>query len=383
MDAIEHARQFALRHPNWSEQPSDEFPHAAFAYLQRTGLLSAPLERQRGGLGLDLGAGRTLTLLTILKHIGYGDLSAGRLYEGHINALQLISLFGTPEQMDSAVRDVMAYGRIFAVWNTDDEDGVRIVSNDGQTILEGAKSFASGADNVQRPLITGELPDGRRQLVLVPMEWADIRVEPGWWDPIGMEGSQSVRVDFSGTRIDPSALVGGPDDYIRQPWFFAGAIRFSAVQLGAAEALFDETRAHLRKLDRTEDPYQRQRAGQMAMKIESGNQWLIAAASQFDAIGADGLAEHSDRIVNYVYMARSGIEQICQEVMDLCIRSVGAQGLARSGRFQRIVRDLMLYLRQPAPDAAIAGAGAHSLESQASVIDLWRVPGDIDKGSVS
>lgn len=44
------------------------------------------------------------------------------------------------------------------------------------------------------------------------------------------------------------------------------------MQLGGAEAVYDETRRFLQSLGRTDDPYQRQRPGQMALLIGSGRQ---------------------------------------------------------------------------------------------------------------
>jgi hypothetical protein len=54
------------------------------------------------------------------------------------------------------------------------------------------------------------------------------------------------------------------------------------VQHGGAAALFDAARAELRALRRTEDPFQRARAGEMATLIESGNLWLRGAAELLD-----------------------------------------------------------------------------------------------------
>jgi len=368
---LQAAHDFAARAPEWYQE-TPRFPAQAINWLRSHGLLAVGLRES----GLDLGAGRTLELLEILKCVGYGDLSTGRLFEGHVNALQLVNRFGTPAQQEALAADVVNRGMLAAVWNTDDGSPLELHPEGDGYRLEGAKSFASGADNIDRPLITAQWPDGRRQLVLVPVEAATTRVEQGWWNPIGMEASESVLVDFTGTMLDASALIGAPDDYLRQPWFFGGAIRFAAVQLGGAEALFDEARRILQRLERTGDPYQRQRAGQAAILVENGNHWLLGAAERFDAAGPAGLECEAELLVAYVHMARSAIERICLDVMELCVRSIGAQGLARAGRFQRIVRDLNLYLRQPAPDAALAAVGAFALESPAGAIDLWRLGGD-------
>ena len=59
-----------------------------------------------------------------LREAGAADLAWGRIYEGHVNAMQLIGRLGTPEQRTHAERDV-ARDVLFGVWNTEAADGVR------------------------------------------------------------------------------------------------------------------------------------------------------------------------------------------------------------------------------------------------------------------
>jgi alkylation response protein AidB-like acyl-CoA dehydrogenase len=190
-----------------------------------------------------------------------------------------------------------------------------------------------------------------------------------------MRATASYKVDFSGVELDASALIGNPGDYYRQPWLTAGVIRFAAVQLGAAEALFDATRQYLH-LGRTNDPYQQARVGKMAIAIESGNLWLRGAADLVAAYapvfgGDPSLAnDQADKLVAYANMVRTVIEQICMDVMQLCERSVGTRGLLPPHPMERIIRDLTLYLRQPVFDAALANVGQYAL-SVSTPLGSW------------
>jgi len=214
--------------------------------LAEAGLLAAPVPRAFGGLGLGTEAGATVSLLALLAEIGRGNLSLGRIYEGHVNALQLVATYGTRTQLERAAEDARDGRRLFGVWNTEAADGVTIeLAGAGRYRLSGAKTFASGAGVVARALVTGRLPDGGWQICVVPMDRVTTRTDPSWWRPIGMHGSASFKVDFGGVEIEQDALVGEPGDYQRQPWLSGGAIRFAAVQLGGAEALFDAARAEL------------------------------------------------------------------------------------------------------------------------------------------
>ena len=354
------------------------FPEVEFKKIAAAGLLAAPLQPGLGGLGLGIDASTTADLLQILKLIGSGNLAVGRIYEGHVNALQIIQTFGTPQQIDRYAADARDHHRIFGVWNAEAADGIKILPDEsGSYRLEGSKTFASGCGYVDRPFVPGALPDGGWQLCIVPMDEVATTSDPSWWQPAGMKATASYKVDFSGVELSESDLIGQAGDYFRQPWLSAGVIRFAAVQLGGAEALFDATRQFLQSLKRTEDPYQEARLGQIAIAIQSGNLWLQGAAEQiatYAPIFAGYPSEpqpQAERLVAYVNMVRTAIENICMDVIQHSERSIGTRGLLPPHPAERIIRDLTLYLRQPVFDAALASVGKYVLKSPESAHTVW------------
>ncbi len=371
---VARAGEVADRCAALAAEPDAEeaFPARAFELIADAGLLYAPLSRALRGAGLDGGATTRLALLTLLKEIGRGDLSVGRLYEGHVNALQLIQTFGRPEQVSRWAEDACERQALFAVWNTEAGDGVKLTpSGGGRYRLEGAKTFASGAGHVQRPIVTGVLPDGGWQMVVVPADEVSVAVDRSWWRPIGMQASASYKIDFSGVEVGSDCLLGEPGDYFLQPWFSGGAIRFAAVQLGGAEALLNETRRYLQSMERTGDPYQQARIAEGAIALESGSLWLQGAAEVVDIGPGRSSTGEVNRMVNYANMTRLAIETICMNVIRLAERAVGARGLLQPSPIERIIRDLTLYLRQPAPDAAQASVGRLVLESDKLIHKVW------------
>ncbi|WP_261989910.1 acyl-CoA dehydrogenase [Hymenobacter puniceus] len=345
------------------------FPEQEFSWLRKAGLLQAPLPASLGGSGLA-DANQTLPLLRVLRHIGRGNLAVGRVYEGHVNALQLMQRFGEPEQVAGWAADALD-GHLFGVWNTEAHDGVKLeVLPNGRYRLQGSKTFASGAGHVTRPLLTAALPDGGWQMLMLPADVQQPALDASFWRPLGMRASASFRADFTGLEIGAEDLVGKPGDYYRQPAFSGGAIRFAAVQLGGAEAVYDETRRFLQRLGRTDDPYQRQRLGEMSVLIESGNLWLRGAADHATRPTAETDAEAT---VAYANMMRTAIEEICLRTLQLAERCVGARGLLQPEPFERLHRDLTHYLRQPAPDAAQADVGRFVLSRPEPAYHLWNV----------
>lgn len=353
---------------------TESFPAETFAELARAGIVQAVFPTKYAGGGLGTENKTTVQLLTLLKTLGYGNLVVGRIFEGHFNAAQLICEYGTEQQIEGFSIDAFTENHLFGVWNTEAGDGVKIIpTGNGKFRLEGAKTFASGVGFVTRPIVTGRLPEGGGwQMFVAPMNQIETKIDDSWWKPIGMRSSRSFRVDFTGVEITENELIGKPDDYYRQPFFGGGAIRFAAVQLGAAELLFDLTREFLRELRRTDDAFQQARLGEMAIAVETGNLLLEKAAAIFDEYLIDKNELKIAKILNYAGIFRTAIEKICQDVMILAERSIGSRGLMKPYHFERVIRDLKMYLRQAAPDATLAGIGKNVLESDVSSRKLWR-----------
>ena len=351
---------------------TEKFPAQTLQKIADNDLLSAPLPKKFGGADLGIKSGTNFALLQILKHFGRGNLVVGRVYEGHFNALLLINLFGSDEQKERFSADAKS-GKLFGVWNTEAGDGVKIFPvENGDFRLEGAKTFATGIDFVTRPVVNGALPDGGWQMTIVPLDETETKIDSSWWNPMGMRATRSFKIDFSGAALAEKNLIGAAGNYYEQPWFSGGSIRFAAVQFGAAEAIFDETRKYLQMLKRIDDPFQKMRLGEMAILIETGNLWLKAAAEKLDEFMLEPSPGRSENFLAHANMMRTMIEKICVETMNLCQKCVGARGLNKPFHFERIIRDLTIYLRQPAPDAALADAGRYVLQTETAADDLWK-----------
>ncbi len=352
----------------------DSFPQKTLAAIRAGGLLTACIAAAYGGHNLGLVPGTNFALLRILKHIGAGNLVMGRVLEGHINAQLLLHQFGTKAQQERYAQDAFQ-GRLFGVWNTQAQDGTSLTpAPAGGFLLNGSKTFATGTGSVSRPLITAGGPNGDWHMCIVPLEEVPAQTDASWWEPMGMRASRSYKITFENAPVPAGNLLGEAGSYYQQPAFSGGAIRFAAVQLGAAEQLLEQTRLYLRSLGRTDDPYQRMRLGQMTIAVASGNQWLRGAAEQLDRYMQEATAENSERFLAFANMMRTAMEQICTDVMALCQKSVGARGLNRPHPFERIIRDLSTYLRQPAPDAALADVGRYVLEGDGPAGGLWEAP---------
>jgi alkylation response protein AidB-like acyl-CoA dehydrogenase len=301
-------------------------------------------------------AGRSAEIAA-LRRVGARDVSLGRLYEGHVNGVQLVARCGSDAQRALLEAD-LERGLVFGVWNTQDEDGVRLSeAGGGRFVLRGAKTWASGAGRIERPIVTALRDDGGTVMCLVPMDRVRTSIDGSAWRPLGMHDSHSFRVDFDGVTLDAIDLIGSVGAYERQPWFFGGALRYVAVQTGVIERLAQETAAYLVERRREGDSFQLARVAEMRIAARTAIQWLAAGVDAWTTFDADPSDAHAAQVIDVVDMARTVVDRAATETIQNAVRSVGARGLVEPEPFAGLVRDLAMYLRQPAPDAALVRVG--------------------------
>lgn len=304
---------------------------------QRTALLAS--------LADPVDAGELLALLRLLYATGKVDLPLGRLFEGHVDAMQIVSRYGSPAQR-TALADAVAAGAALGVWNADlSGEALRL---DGMT-LTGGKSFASGAGILSHALVTVDA-DGGRQLILLDLARTAPAVDESFWRVVGMQRSATHIVRWQAAAIEPGDLIGAPGDYVRQPWFSGGALRFAAVQAGGIAALCDRTRDHLVTSGRAADPHQ---AGRLAALYG-----LAEAAAGAVRSAAAGWFDREDARLPLVSAARAAVYDAGGRAILLAQEAVGVQALFVGHPLAAAITDLSMYLRQPGPDQQRMRVGA-------------------------
>ncbi len=344
LEAADLLGRMAALVPDWQESAAAldaqaAFPAAELAALHAMGAYGAPLPRTAGGGGLGAEPAGALGLLELLRLIGRGNLAVGRVFEGHVNALKLVALYGAEQQVRDAAVDADA-GHLFAIWNTELPDRLRL--EDG--VLHGRKVFCSAAGYATRALVTAATPDGGSRMVLAALQPGE-RVGAERTHLQGMRACGTGSMGFDGLAVADHALIGQPGDYLRQPEFSAGAWRTSAVTLGGLEALVAEARRQLAGRNRHANPHQAARIGAMLIAQETASLWVRKAA-----VIAEGGLDVPEDVAGYVNLARIAVEAACLEAMRVVQRSLGLSCLVQSNPVERMLRDLATYLRQPAPD---------------------------------
>jgi alkylation response protein AidB-like acyl-CoA dehydrogenase len=291
--------------------------------------------------------------MALLRLLGRANLSLGRLIEAHINAIRLITRYGTPAQAQHAADAALA-GHLFALWVTDAPGEPPLLLTDGHT-LHGAKAPCSGAGHATRALVTADASAGTIMLL--------VHLDPGEratheaWRATGMRAAANGRMDLTG--LTPSAPIGEAGDYLRQPDFSAGAWRTSAVTLGGLEALTAAFRAALVARRRTDNPHQRARVGEALIAQETARLWVHRAAML--AENPDAAPDDTAAMVN---LARIAAETATLNAIGIVQRGLGMAAFRDGTLTALLFRDLAIYLRQPAPDETLTEAATHFMQRE-------------------
>src|SRR3981189_664781 len=79
------------------------FPKFEFDQLRNCCALSAVIPKRYRGLGLGTDRYGSRAPFDVMRLMGRGTLADRRIFEGHVNALKLICLYGKGPQIDRAV----------------------------------------------------------------------------------------------------------------------------------------------------------------------------------------------------------------------------------------------------------------------------------------
>ena len=316
------------------------FPADSLALMAAAGLHRKFAPPDAGGARFASEAVRYDAILTALCDVGRGDLSAGRLFEGHVNALLLFGWYGSREQTRWLCGQ-LDQGAWFGVWASEPQPGVRIEGS-GCLQLTGAKSFASGAGGIEWALVTATQEGAERRLVVIRADDPE-RTDLSGWRVRGMRASVSGKYDCAGFAVTQENRLGAPGEYDREPRFTAGAWRFCAVQLGGIEALIAETASGMHTKARA-DTILRQRFANAYVAARNARFWVQEAARK-----AAGEAEDA---ITAARLARGMVEDAGLLAIETAARILGTRSAFDGERADKLARDLSLYLRQAGPDYA-------------------------------
>ena len=361
---IQKIRPTSAENPLKDRTPLDQIAAAldAAADAEETGAadiaVSVALLRQAGWLSDDGASDPALTAVR-LRRVGAANLSVGRLWEGHINALYLARVHGDATAR-ARVESLVGGGALLGVWGAD--GATPVVPSEDEATLTGHKLFASGLGTVSHAVVTvSSGPQVRLGLVDVR---DTARADASGWQMQGMRATASGRYEFEGIAKRDILWLGGPGDYLKEPHFVGGVWRIGALQIGGALGLLDAAAADLRGRDRLDAPAQMARLSSVAIRALGASALVTRAA----VAAAPGAVQSPEESAALSAAARLLTEEIGLEAIRAVEQCLGLAHFAEGSPTGRKARDLSVYLRQAARDAFQTRVGEACFKREG---DLW------------
>lgn len=320
------------------------FPQAAIALLERAGALAW---NARAGENRPPATAE----LALVRRVAAADGSVGRIFDGHLNAVERLAVQAPVALRERELAAVRA-GRLRAgVWGGDPVAGegppATVVHTRNGECLRGVKTFCSGAGGLHRALVLTRDPALAVWIDLTDARGVEIDFE--WYASHGLRASASHRVIFHDAPV--IARFGGPGALTEAPWFHRDALRTAASWAGMADSALAGALAQLRARQQPGE-LEGLAAGRMLTAHRTIELWIDAAASAMDS-GED--------LPGTALCARAAIADAARTLLDEAARACGSRPFAVAGQLDRARRDLELFLLQHRLDPLLARLGRSTL----------------------
>jgi alkylation response protein AidB-like acyl-CoA dehydrogenase len=336
---------------------ADLFPVSAIAALEDAGALRwnaeiEPAHPDRPPAELEL---------ALVRRVARADGSVGRIFDGHLNAVERLAVQAPTALRDRELGSVLARELRAGVWGGDPLPGegppAAVVGADGHEVLRGVKTFCSGAGGLHRALVLARDQTGADAAPGPVSVWVDltdsrrVEIDTGWYRSHGLVASVSHRVVFHDTPV--LARLGANGAISQQPWFGRDALRTAASWAGMADTAVDGATAALRERPAPGD-LEGLAMGRMLTAQRTIDVWLAAAARAMDEAGPD--------LAAVALHGRVAIAEACRSLLDEAARACGSRPFVTAGALDRSRRDLEVFLLQHRLDPLLARAGSAALQ---------------------
>jgi alkylation response protein AidB-like acyl-CoA dehydrogenase len=380
-DIIERAERLTREHIAPRAAQYDQLganPVQSWCDLWREGFLAASVPSAYGGMGLDMP-----TYIGVIRTIAQGCANSAMTLHMHSTVMRFIDCLGTEAQKRRYFSEVVEGGRLFGSWGS--EPAVSLsrtflietaIRADGDAwVIDGVKHFCTMALGATYYMvwcaIDGEADMGKALIqAVVPADTSGIETD-GKWDTLGMRGTYSPSVTFTGVRVPRDATLGQPGAAVQVGVAEGFGLGYAAVYIGLAEAALAFATDYAKKrVVRPEnvpvamDPAVQRHIGEMAVHLEAARLVLDASAAGWD--GAD-VVERGLLAAKAKYLAT----EVGLHVTSKVIQVVGGRGAYKDYPAERAFRDVRTStLMPPTVDRMLETIGKCALGIQEGMFRL-------------
>jgi alkylation response protein AidB-like acyl-CoA dehydrogenase len=356
------------------------FPEENFDLLKAAGVVQLAGERTRCGLTAEA---------ALIRALAAADASTARILDGHFNGAERLTLLAREPLRGEELARIARGELLLGVWGADPAPGegppARVVEDaDGRLALTGVKTFCSGAGGVQRALVVARDEHDAKRIAYVDAT-RGLSLDRDWYRASGLRASESHRVEFGQAPV--LALLGGPDEIVREPWFSRDAPRKAATWAGIADGILAATLALVGERALS-DELRLHAIGRMRVAQSSIDRWLDHAVGVLDGPEPTGAEHASDRALVNGASAENGesgagarpqgaderalaaecrlaLSDAARLIAAEAARVCGSRALIGGSDLDRARRDLDLFLLQHRLDPKLVELGAELLAGRA------------------
>src|SRR5437867_7652713 len=282
-------------------------PVESWRDLHRERLLAIGIPTAYGGEGLDMA-----TYVAVIRALARGCANTAMTLHMHSTVMKFIAALGTEVQKRRYFADVVEHGRLFGSWGSEPavslsrtllmETAIR-EAGEGWAV-DGVKHFCTMALGASQYMVwcalDGESDMGKALvLALVPAD-ADGITTDGKWNTLGMRGTYSSSVTFSGVWIPREAALGRPGSAIQVGVVESFGLGYAAIYVGVAEAALDFAIDYAKKrvvkpenIAVAQDPTVQRHIGGLAVRLDAARRVREDPAARWGSGEAAARGNHA------------------------------------------------------------------------------------------
>lgn len=265
--------------------------------IRDSGLLSLAIPQHFGGLGQSW-----RTTLNVVRRIAEVDSSMAHLFAFQHLQVASIIFFGSEKQQKELLTKTVQERWFWGNALNPADNRSKAVEQDEGIVVNGLKSFCSGARGADRLLVSAHLEGGKFLVGAIPANRQGVQIDTDW-DAIGQRQTDSGTVRFSDVFIEHDELLqepgpnGSPFASLRAS--LAQSILVN-IYLGLARGAFVAAQDYTLTKRRpwvnsgvssaSQDPYLLQRFADLWLQLRTATVFADAAADQLDAAWNKGTA---------------------------------------------------------------------------------------------
>ncbi|KAA2254646.1 acyl-CoA dehydrogenase [Solihabitans fulvus] len=324
--------------------------------------------RQSGLLALPAWAGvdEWVTANSITRIVASADASVGHLLGYHYLQLWRTGLFDRPELADRLRRDTVEHGWFWAGVSNPLDAALRLTPTGDGFLVDGRKTFATGASVADRLVVSGtRIDDGEKLTFVVDAATPGITYLNDW-DNLGQRLTASGGVVFESVPVAAADVLGDQPESLDDPRTLRLSLAALGFQLalaqiyvGTAEGALAEAAEFTRRRGRAwflsgveravEDPYILAGYGELVSTTEAAklvaDQAALGLHAAF-AAGSDLTEQQRGQAAVTVSAAKVVATRVVNETTSKIFEFIGARATANEfgfDRFWRNARTLTLH----------------------------------------